>query len=66
MKVEQIKGAFRAAIVGSWSAREITAEKAKTLLDLAEELSDESWLKLYEALNYAIAQSERVTRKKVR
>lgn len=66
MKPEQIKGAFGAAVVGSWSAREITAEKSSALLNLSEELSDESWLRFYEALNYAIAQSDRAMRRRAR
>jgi hypothetical protein len=66
MKPERIKGAFRAAIVGSWSAREITQHKASVLLKLADELPDESWLRFYWAINYAIDQSGLAMRRKVR
>jgi hypothetical protein len=66
MTPEQIKGAFGAAVVGSWSAREITEHKAQVLLKLASELPDESWIRLYEALNYAMRASERAMRRKVR
>jgi hypothetical protein len=66
MKVEQIKGAFLAAVVGSWSAREITGAKADELMKLADELSDESWIRFYAAMHYAIAQSRRDSRGKAR
>jgi hypothetical protein len=66
MKPEQIKGAFGAAVVGSWSAREITEHKAKVLIKLASELPDESWLRFYSALNYAMRASERAMRRRAR